>query len=255
MLALDAACFVVRASARRHFGRKVDFVLVLAELRRDKPNALFANNDSRCCQFHSTLFSQVHDVLASLENILLARYIVVKRYFEIFSLDSISVSGNIPAWDWSLSNKRGTNAVGALTSGCLDTAPLTNRVFAPNANLRIGISLEKTNEKRHNSFLKSLAEGVGFEPTTPLVAVPHEAMTLGVPVLQTGDLSRSSTPPLIGRGIAVTYVEGEPCIRAHDSPSIPKRTLPSPFVRYPIARSFTLGTRGSCYFGGQDRAN
>src|SRR6185437_13980586 len=107
---------------------------------------------------------------------------------------------------------------------------------------------------RFNSFLKSLAEGVGFEPTTPLVEVPHEAMTLGVPVLQTGDLGRSPSPPLSGDESArkraiVAIVEGEPCIRAHDSPSIPKRTLRSPFVSYPIAYSFTLGAKGSCYFG------
>jgi len=241
MFALNAASLVVGASARRHFGRKVNLILFLAELRWDKPNALFPNNDSRCCQFHSTLFSQVHDALASLPNILLARYIYVKRYFEIFSLDSISVSGILPAWDWSRLNKRGTNAVVALTSGCLDTVPLTNRVFAPNANRRIGINLEKINEKRHNSFLKSLAEEWGIEPTV----IAHRWGFLR-PLAHLG-----ITLPLNGRGIAVTHVEGEPCIRTHDSPSIPKRTPRSPFVRYPIAGSFIFCTKGSCYFGGQ----
>ena len=190
MLAFDPACFMVGTSARRCFGRKVDFILVLAELRRDKPNAFFPNDDSRCRQFHSTLFSQVHDALASLENILLARYIVVKSYFEIFSLDSISLSGILPAWDWSRSNKWGTNAVGASTSGCLDTVPRANRGFAPNANRLIGINLEKTNEKIHKSSLKKF--GGGCEVRTRKCS--HTA------VLQTAPLPVRGTPPLNGRG-------------------------------------------------------
>jgi hypothetical protein len=109
------------------------------------------------------LFSQVHNNLLYLRNILLSRCISVKRYFQLFSLDNISFASNIPAWDWSRSNKKATYVAAASMSGCLDSARKASHGFVPNVNRLTGTNLAKTSEKRHNK--KSLAEGWGVEPT------------------------------------------------------------------------------------------
>ena len=233
MFAVHSASFMVKASTSRHLD--VDLILVIARLRWDEPNALLSLNDSRCCQFHSALFSQVHNHLLYLRNILLSRCISVKGYFENSSLDNISLSSIIPVWDWSRSSKKATNAAVANTNGFRDTAPLVNQGFVLNANPRIGINLGNTSEKHYNLVLiptdgwcgnrtrKCLSDTMVFK-TTPLPirdnhlsvvlekvwrrkwdsnprrlwSRPSQASDPGVLVLQTSGLNRSPIPPLNG---------------------------------------------------------
>lgn len=60
VLALDAACFMVGASAGTLIGHNVDLIFAAARLRWNEPNTLLLGDDSGSCQFHSALFSQVH---------------------------------------------------------------------------------------------------------------------------------------------------------------------------------------------------
>src|SRR5208337_1514439 len=96
VLALDAASPEVGALARRKLRGKLYPVYPVARLRRHEPPAVPLANGSRCRQFHSALFSQVHNYLAYLRTILLLRYILVKEIStraEDFSLDSNTLIG------------------------------------------------------------------------------------------------------------------------------------------------------------------
>jgi hypothetical protein len=123
---------------------------------------------------------------------LLARYRYVKRNF----LDTLFFSGILPSWLlWWLS-KRGIDAVAVLIHGCPEKVRTESHEFVPNVKARTGINLEKTRERNHNSYLKDLADGVGFEPTAPLASALHKTGAFGALVFKTSGINHSPTHPL-----------------------------------------------------------
>ena len=193
VLALNPASLMVGAGASGNLRPNSDLVFgSVTRLRRDEPNPVLLLNLSGCCQFQTTLFSRFHDNLASLENILLSRGIVVKGYFQkSFKklLDTISVSSILlKSWQWSQSNKRGINVIAAPMSGYPEKPRMGSLEFAPNANRHIGIGPERTRERICRQPHKtSLAEREGFEPPTRGLAT---------------SASDSQSDPLPGSGIS-----------------------------------------------------
>ena len=199
MLALDSACFMVRTSASSDGRYDIDLIQSpIACLGRDKPDVALPANLPGCCQFQAALFSQVHDILASLVNILLARYICVKRFFQ-FSVDFIFLSGILlSSWQWSRLNKRVIDVAAARTNGFREQARTASREFVPSVNRRTGTNLERTNERRHKDLLsKNLAERGGFEPPTRGLAWRPSA---GALASKANPLPSSGISPLNGVG-------------------------------------------------------
>src|SRR5439155_563851 len=160
VLALAATSFVIRASAfRMPMGNMADPIGSLASLRRNNPASPVPADCPRCRQFHAALFSQVHSALVYLRNILLDRYISVKRNL---ILDNILLSRILfTLWAWSRSRKRVINVIAVPMNGNREKAQSASRGFVRHASRHTGISRENTTSRRGNpSLSKSLAEGL-----------------------------------------------------------------------------------------------
>src|SRR5208283_4447763 len=124
VLASLSPALKVRARTTCPFLHQVDTVRSAPGFRRDNPKCSLPPNRPRFRQFHAANLSQVHN--HHLRNILLNRYILVKRNL---TLTIYYYLGIVASWRWSRSSKKAIAAIVANTNGCRAGAPRVSRKF------------------------------------------------------------------------------------------------------------------------------
>jgi hypothetical protein len=168
----------------------VNPICSVASLRRHNPDSRLLANRAGCCQFHSALFSQVHNATPYLRDILLMRYILVKQNLLEFLDNIFLIDILFQSWGWLRLSKKDINVHAVPINGFPEKELLENRKSAPNAKVRTGISRVSIKSRSSLDLLKGLAEGQGVEPTV----CKHRSEFCRLLA------ARSNAPPLNGHG-------------------------------------------------------